>query len=106
MKRIFDQYTSEIDGLYAFDKTIVPVALAQQGDNILISRSQAKRVLARLDQFRHVTFDFAGVEEIGQAFGDEIFRVFKNFHPDIELEYINAVEAVQKMIRRAQSHRS
>ena len=43
LKKIFDQYSSGDD--YGFNKTVVPVEMAQYGDDALISRSQAKRVL-------------------------------------------------------------
>ena len=46
-------------------------------------------------------FDFDNVETIGQAFADEIFRVFKNQHPEIELTYLKANKQVQQMISRA-----
>jgi len=98
-KQIFDQYSSGDD--YGFTKTVVPVRLAQYGDDKLISRSQAKRLLARVDRFRSVLFDFAGVEIIGQAFADEIFRVFAQGHPGIELTPINATPQVQQMINAA-----
>ncbi len=70
---------------YGFNKTVVPVKLARYGTDQLISRSQAKRVLARVDLFSVVIFDFAGVDTIGQAFADQIFRVFPQDHPDIRL---------------------
>ena len=66
-----------------------------------MSRSQAKRVLNRIEKFKTVVFDFARVETIGQAFADEIFRVFANSHPEIELLPINANPDVQAMISRA-----
>ena len=66
-----------------------------------MSRSQAKRVLNRIEKFKTVMFDFARVEIIGQAFADEIFRVFANSHPEIELYPINANPDVQAMINRA-----
>lgn len=97
----FDQYSSGPDD-YAFAKTVVPVRLVQVGDENLISRSQAKRLLQRLDRFRHVVLDFQGVRGIGQAFADEVFRVFANAHPDVELVPKNAVPEVQQMIRRAE----
>ena len=87
---------------YGFDKTVIPINLARYGDDNLVSRSQAKRVLARVQLFKHVVFDFAGIPQIGQAFADEIFRVFHNANPNIELEYINANENVINMIKRAQ----
>ena len=99
LSSIFDQFTSGED--FAFSKTVVPVELAQYGNESLISRSQAKRVLTRIEKFKTVMFDFSGVETIGQAFADEIFRVFANSHPNIELQPINANSDVQAMISRA-----
>jgi hypothetical protein len=66
-------------------ETVVPVNLARYGNENLISRSQAKRLLARLELFKTVLFDFSNVPTIGQAFADEIFRVFAASHPEIEL---------------------
>lgn len=65
-----------------------------------MSRSQARRLVARFERFRHVVLDFAGVEEIGQAFADEVFRVFAAGHPSVELRPINAAPAVMAMVRR------
>lgn len=100
-RKIFDQYSSGDD--YGFNKTVVPVKLAQYGTDKLISRSQAKRLLARVEQFKIVMFDFEGVDTIGQAFADEIFRVFAQKHPEIELLAIKANSAVRRMIARARS---
>jgi len=44
--------------------------------------------------------DFSGVEMIGQAFADQIFRVFRNEHPDINLVRINTNDDVEKMVHR------
>jgi len=98
-KQIFDSFTSDED--YGFTKTVVPVRLAQYGDEKLVSRSQAKRLLDRVDKFRTVIFDFDEVDSIGQAFADEVFRVFQRHHPDIELFYLKASKSVQEMINRA-----
>ena len=100
-KKIFDQYVSGED--YDFSRTVVPVVLAQYAEDPLISRSQAKRVLARVELFRTVVFDFSGVASIGQAFADEIFRVFTLAHPAIELLFIHANAEVRKMIGRARA---
>lgn len=67
-----------------------------------ISRSQAKRLLQRVDRFRSVVLDFAEVTAIGPAFADEIFRVFANEHPGVELVPVHAAADVQQMIRRAE----
>jgi anti-sigma regulatory factor (Ser/Thr protein kinase) len=100
-KHIFDSFTSGDD--YGFTKTVVPVRLTQYGDDKLVSRSQAKRLLARVEKFKTVIFDFDNVETIGQAFADEIFRVFKSRQPDMELIYLNANKQVTQMITRALS---
>jgi hypothetical protein len=50
-----------------------------------------------------VIFDFAGVPTVGQAFADEIFRVFPQQHPEVKLVPIHADPEVQQMIDRAKS---
>lgn len=99
VKKIFDQYVIGED--YGFNKTVVPVRLAQYGHDNLVSRSQAKRLLARVELFKVVIFDFTEVETIGQAFADEIFRVFALQHPKIELSAAHANSSVKQMIDRA-----
>ncbi len=47
-KQVFDSLTTNDD--YGFTKTVVPVRLTQYGDDKLVSRSQAKRLLARIDK--------------------------------------------------------
>lgn len=101
LKEIFDEYTADED--YGFSKTVVPVSLVRYGDEALISRSQAKRLLTRFDRFKKVILDFDGVEQIGQAFADEVFRVFTRSHPDVELVPFNTNPDVDAMIRRARS---
>lgn len=105
-KAVFDRYTASADEDFAFDKTVVPVRLARMGGESLVSRSQAKRLLARVDKFDLVQLDFTGVDEIGQAFADEIFRVFQNRFPSIQLVPENTTRAVEQMISRARSARS
>jgi len=100
-KKIFDEYSSGDD--YAFNKTVVPVKLAKYGMDELVSRSQAKRLLARVDLFKTVIFDFKDVALIGQGFSDQIFRVFANGHPDIELVPVNMTAAVKEMVDRARA---
>jgi hypothetical protein len=101
-KKVFDQFAPEEDGSYGFTKTVVPVKLAIYGHDQLISRSQAKRLLARLELFKTIYLDFTDVAEIGQAFADEIFRVFATHHPDISLVHTHANDEVRRMISRAQ----
>ncbi|MFC1787868.1 STAS-like domain-containing protein [Patescibacteria group bacterium] len=95
---LFKQYQSSDDEM-AFDKTKILVKLYTTG-TIHVSRSQARRILTRLETFKQIVLDFDQVPTIGQAFADEIFRVFKNQYPDIRIETINTNEAVQFMIDR------
>lgn len=99
LQTLFDEY-AEADE-YQFNKTVIPVQLAQYGNEKLVSRSQAKRLLARVDKFKYVIFDFDGVSAIGQAFADEIFRVYAKKHPEILLTQLNMSSNVQKMVSRA-----
>jgi len=104
VKQIFDQYTTAED--YGFNKTVVPVRMAQYGDDFLVSRSQAKRLLTRIERFHTVLFDFTAVDSIGQAFADEIFRVFASKQPGLVLHAIHANAEVEEMIERARSRRA
>jgi len=101
LKAVFDSASVDPARDFAFDKTSFPLAAAQTATGPLVSRSQAKRVLARLENFRAVELDFAGVAEIGQAFADEVFRVFRAAHPGVALTWINVAPDVERMIRRA-----
>jgi len=101
LNAVFDEYTSVLDDGPAFSKTHVPLRLAQFDGDMLVSRSQAKRVLARCAEFREVLLDFKEVETIGQAFADQIFRVYRAENPETEILWVNANPVVEKMIRRA-----
>jgi DNA-binding MarR family transcriptional regulator len=101
LKSVFDLYANPETDDYGFSKTHVPLRLAQYGQDHLVSRSQAKRVLARFERFKEVFLDFSGIESIGQAFADEIFRVYAMEHPEIKLVAHNANEQVSQMIGRA-----
>jgi len=98
-KDVYDQFTED----FVFDKSTIPMKLAQVGSAGLVSRSQAKRILAGIERFKSVTLDFTGVEWIGQGFADEIFRVYRKAHPDIEILTQGANKDVARMIQRAQS---
>jgi anti-sigma regulatory factor (Ser/Thr protein kinase) len=99
---VFDQYTNA-DDEFGFAKTTIPVKLSRYGDENLVSRSQAKRLLARIERFREVIFDFKDVEMIGQAFADEVFRVFQNQNPHIHLMWSNSNQQVERMILHARN---
>ena len=99
-KAVFEQYMNAPED-FGFNKTVVPMKLAQYGDEQLVSRSQAKRLIARFDRFKVVMLDFEGVAEIGQAFADELFRVYANEHRDVQLVPINFGEQIERMWLRA-----
>jgi hypothetical protein len=44
--------------------------------------------------------DFTGIEEVGQGFVDEVFRVWPKQHPDTVVEPIGMVGPVEFMVRR------
>jgi len=103
LSEVFKKYTNlteESD--YGFDKTEIRVRLYTMG-GVHISRSQARRLLHGLEKFKIVLLDFDQVSMIGQAFADEVYRVFKNKHPDIEIQEENVNEAVRFMIDRAKT---
>ena len=103
-KDVFDRFTQAPED-YGFSKTIVPVRLLEYGDEkpMVVSRSQAKRLMVRFDRFQIIQLDFSGIDEIGQGFADELFRVFQNQHPNTTLIPINCNEQVQKMIAHVRS---
>lgn len=101
LKEVFDEYAG-IPDEYGFDKTAVPVRLVEFGNDnpLFISRSQAKRLLARFEDFNNIILDFSGVDSIGQGFADEVFRVFPARHPGSKLTPVNCSDNVQQMIKR------
>ncbi len=98
LNQVFDNFVTD-RGEVGFDKTNIKVRLFTQG-SIYISRSQARRILTGLDKFKTIVLDFDRVTTVGQAFADEIFRVFKSNHPIITIQAINTIEPVQFMIDR------
>lgn len=100
MEELYQHYSVARDD-FAFNKTNVVLKLLDTGDSSFVSRSQAKRVLARLPRFKEVILDFEGVASVGPAFADEIFRVFASEHPDVHFVSVNTTAEVQRMIDRA-----
>ncbi len=81
---------------------MIPVRLAQHEGERLVSRLQAKRLVARFEEFAEVILDFTGVSDLGPSCVDEIFRVFQGEHPDVSLTPVGATLAVDRAIKRAQ----
>lgn len=97
LNEIFKRFTDE---LYEFSKTEVIVKLYEKGTDY-VSRSQARRLLTGLGKFKTVVLDFKGIDTIGQAFADEIFRVWQKRHASIKIIHKNANDNVLFMINRA-----
>lgn len=99
-RKVFNKFT---DDDFSFSRTIVPVRLAKYGDDNLVSRSQARRLLARVEKFKTVILDFSGVDAIGQAFADETLRVFPALHRGVDIVPIHANSAVKRMMAQVRS---
>jgi hypothetical protein len=91
---IFKKYAPE-EYEYRFERTKVLVRLVQKE---LVSRSEAKRLLSGLDRFKEVILDFRGVTMLGQAFADEVFRVFRKQYPDIMIKIENLSSGLKPII--------
>lgn len=98
-KEIFDEYTGDD---FVFNKTKITVHLAKDYlGHDFVSRSLAKRILMNVEKFKIIVLDFENIDNIGQGFADEVFRVFKNKNPDITIVPINMNEEIEFMINRA-----
>jgi excisionase family DNA binding protein len=95
--------TSEVFAAYSIDHDFARTRAVVQLFSIgvrFISRSEARRLLAGLERFRDVMIDFRGVQEVGQGFVDEVFRVWPSQHPDVTVRPVNMVGPVEAMVRR------
>jgi hypothetical protein len=82
-------------------RTTVVVRSAQHEGEMLVSRAEAKRIVGRCADFEEVVLDFDGVVANGQAFADELFRVYAAAHPHTRITPVNTAPPVDRMIRRA-----
>jgi hypothetical protein len=100
---VFKKYTnSNNNSDYGFDKTDINVKLYTSG-GVHVSCSQARRILKGLEKFTVILLDFENVPLVGQAFVDEIYRVFQNAHPGILIQEENMSEGVKFMVERARN---
>ena len=96
IKDVFDKYTGDD---YEFNQNIVKINLSKH--KRLMSRSEAKRLLLGLDEYTVLDFNFKNVDEVGQGFCDEIFRVYANKNHGKVLSYHGASDVVRYMIERS-----
>lgn len=89
-----------LDGAgYGFERTVVPLRLMASPLAGIDSRAQARRVAARLQQFRHADIDFHDVPAIGHSFADELFRVLPHQLAGVDVTPLNMSPAVAAMVR-------
>lgn len=87
---------------FSFARTEVALRLAIGAEGqALESRAQGKRIAHRLEMFEQVDLDFEGVDAIGQGFADELFRVFAQQHPQVQLRPRNMNAQVAAMLNQA-----
>lgn len=87
-------------GGLSFDHTEVPLQLLAEG-GVLASRAEARRAVARLTQFCSAQVSFAGVEDLGHGFADEMFRVFARANPGVQLMPVDMSPRVAAMVAAA-----
>ncbi|MBQ9811003.1 MAG: STAS-like domain-containing protein, partial [Spirochaetales bacterium] len=95
IERFSDEETSE------FSKTSIPIK--EFFETYPVSRSQAKRLCARLNVFSEIELDFTDVTDIGQGFADELFRVFQNKNPGIKINAVNMTLSVERMYKHVKN---
>lgn len=91
-KEIFDAY-SNTDGTFATTR----IPMKNIFDSAPVSRSQAKRVCNRLDEFEEVILDFADISWMGQGFAHQMFVVYAKAHPEISIKTENMNDSVTNM---------
>ena len=72
------------------------------GKTSLSSREQAKHLIDRIGSCRRVQVNFAGIKSVGKAFVDELFFVFPQSRPGLDLRICHAAPAVMKAVLAAQ----
>lgn len=91
---------------YGFERTTVPLRLITADGIGLESRAQARRVGARLAEFVRAELDFDGIDDVGHGFADELFRVFRREHPQVDLVPTNMAPRVAAMVESVRDVRS
>lgn len=85
-------------------RSTVRVGLFEQEG--FVSRTEAKRLAAGLDKFGSVEIDFKDVDQVGQGFIDELFRVWQNEHPETRLIAVNTNPVIDALLQLAAGSRN
>jgi anti-sigma regulatory factor (Ser/Thr protein kinase) len=97
LESVLEAWSCDHSGV-AFDRTSISLRLMTGTHTALDSRAQARRVVARLQQFRRAEVDFAGVNDVGHGFADELFRVFARSHPGVEIVPMNMSPRIAALV--------
>lgn len=84
---------------YGFERTVISMRMLASSMAGLESRAQARRVGARLNQFKRAEVDFQGIKFVGHGFADELFRVVAAQQPELDLVPINMCSDVAAMVQ-------
>ncbi len=97
-EHVFEAYGTKTSPL-RFVKTHIPLSLMKHEGQELVSRSQAKRLLSRVNKFDEVLLDFLGITTIGHSFADEIFRVYSRNYPKVQILTMNTNPGIDGIIQ-------
>lgn len=98
LKEVFDKFSNPED--LSFDSSHMRISLSVYEEDQYVSRSQAKRLLEGLGNFKSIVLDFKDIKSVGQAFVDEVFGVFGLENPSIHFNVINANDDIKFMIKK------
>ena len=101
-RSVFDRYTRDFKFELHSPLLVNPYIVSLPTGDFL-SRSEAKKIIAGAESFKSIILDFKNIENIGQGFADEIFRVFASQHPTIIISHKNANEFILRMIAHVTS---
>lgn len=102
LDQVMEAWSTDGSGI-EFDQTTINLSLLAGPGQPLDSRAQARRVAARLPTFKRAEVSFAGVEDVGHGFADELFRVFARAHPEVELVPTHTTPRIAALIKSAQN---
>ncbi|RYZ79192.1 MAG: DUF4325 domain-containing protein, partial [Proteobacteria bacterium] len=97
-QNVFDRYAAGLEPAWLSPRLVAPYVL-NLPEGSFASRSEAKKLLVGAEDFQKIMINFQNVEEVGQGFADEMFRVWQSAHPHVQIDVSHANEFIQRMIR-------
>jgi hypothetical protein len=71
----------------------------------LVSKADALGALDKLEHYEVVVLDFAGIEDCGNAFLDQVFRTWVTDHPSSHIQPTNMSAGVRLSVERITARR-